>query len=59
MEKEQTAVIIKMKQDEEQMSGDMAISIHIRNLFATYSEERVRKSLEELFGMESEEQKAA
>lgn len=31
---------------------DVAISLHIQNMFATYGEQKVRKALKELFGME-------
>lgn len=35
-----------------QTPPDVAISTHIQNMFATYGEQKVRKALKELFGME-------
>lgn len=38
---------------------DMQISVHMRNMFATYGEDKVRASLGELFGMKSKAKRAS
>lgn len=52
-----SAKIIRTKYVEE-TPGDVAISRHIQNLFATYGEERVRESLKTLFGVTTKTKKA-
>ena len=50
MKKEQAKVIATKYLT--QTPADVAISIHMQNMFATYGEKKVRASLKELFNME-------
>lgn len=50
MEKKQ-AKVLPISKHLDQTPADAAISVHMQNLFATYGEAKVRKTLKELFGM--------
>jgi hypothetical protein len=49
--------VIKIKSIHDLPPTDVAISIHIQNLFATYGEARVKESLKDLFNLKFIDQK--
>lgn len=56
--KKNTAKIIKM-QSAETTPVDVAISMVVQNLFATYGEKHVRSSMKVLFGLSSKQKSKA
>lgn len=49
--------VLKMKDETEQMPADVAISLHIQNMFSTYGELKVKETLKELFNLKFVNQK--